>query len=121
MKKTVRIVALAMALLMVGCLLAACGKTLSGKYSADFLGTGTTLEFSGKNVKLAVTVTMLGEVASINGTYAIDGDKITFDFIDEDGVENDKAKDVLSKMNGELDFEEGDGYIKIGGIKYTKK
>ena len=120
MKKSIRILAVVMALLMVTLVFAACGKTLKGKYSADFLGTGTTLEFSGKNVRLAVTVTLLGEIAAVEGTYTIEDDKITFDFVDEEKVENDKAKDVLSKFTGTVDFEEGDDYIKIGGIKYEK-
>ncbi len=120
MKKSVRILAVAMALLMVTFVFASCGKTLKGKYSADFLGTGTTLEFDGKNVRLAVTVTLIGEVAAIEGTYKIEDDKITFDFVDEDKVENDKAKEVLAKFTGSVDFEEGDDYIKVGGIKYTK-
>ena len=120
MKKSVRILAVVMALLMVTFVFASCGKTLKGKYSADFLGTGTTLEFSGKNVRLAVTVTLLGEIAAVEGTYTIEDDKITFDFVDEEQVENDKAKDVLSKFTGTVDFEEGDDYIKIGGIKYEK-
>ena len=120
MKKSIRILAVVMALLMVTLVFAACGKTLKGKYSADFLGTGTTLEFSGKNVRLAVTVTLLGEIAAVEGTYTIEDDKITFDFVDEEQVENDKAKDVLSKFTGTVDFEEGDDYIKIGGIKYSK-
>ena len=120
MKKSIRILAVVMALLMVTLVFAACGKTLKGKYSADFLGTGTTLEFSGKNVRLTVTVTLLGEIAAVEGTYTIEDDKITFDFVDEEQVENDKAKDVLSKFTGTVDFEEGDDYIKIGGVKYEK-
>ncbi len=120
MKKSVRILAIVLALTMVVFVFAACGKTLKGKYSADFLGTGTTLEFDGKNVRLAVTVTLIGEVAAIEGTYKIEDDKITFDFVDEEKVENEKAKEVLAKFTGTVDFEEGDDYIKVGGVKYSK-
>jgi len=119
MKKSVRILALVMALLMVTFVFASCGKTLKGKYSADFLGTGTTLEFEGKNVRLAITVTLIGEVAAIEGTYSIKDDKISFDFVDDDEIENEKAKEVLAKFSEPVSFEEGDGYIKVAGVKYT--
>ena len=120
MKKTVRVLALVMALATVLCVFAACGKTLKGKYSADFLGTGTTLEFDGKDVRLAITVTLIGEVAAIEGTYKIDGDEISFDFVDDDEIENDKAKEVLAKFSEPVSFEEGDDYIKVAGVKYTR-
>ena len=29
------------------------------------------------------------------------------------------VNDMLEKFQGELDFEKGDGYIKIGGTKYN--
>ncbi len=120
MKRTLKVAAIVMAALILCLALASCGKKLSGKYSADLFGTGTTLEFNGNKVKLGVTITLIGEVASLDGTYSIDDDKITFDFVDEDGVENEKAKEVLGKFKGEVSFEEGDDYIKIGGVKYTK-
>ena len=119
MKKVIRLIALSLVLVMAMGVLASCGKTLSGKYSADIFGTGTTLTFDGKNVKVAVTV-LSQEVASVDATYEIKDDKITFDFVDEDKVENDKAKDVLESWKAPAAFEEGDGYIKIGGVKYTK-
>ena len=75
MKKAIRLIALCLVLVMGMGLLASCGKTLSGKYSADIFGTGTTLTFSGKNVKVAVTV-LSQEVASVDATYEIKDDKI---------------------------------------------
>ena len=60
MKKVLSLV-LAIAVLATLCLtLASCGKKLSGKYSADVFGTGTTMTFDGKNVKIAFTVTFIG-------------------------------------------------------------
>ena len=119
MKKSIRILAVALVAIMLCMTLASCGKKLSGKYSADFLGTGTTLEFKGKNVTLAVVV--LGkEIASVEGPYSIDDDKITFDFVDEDKAEDEDLKAILAEMNGEVSFEEGDGYVKIAGVKYEE-
>ena len=86
MKKTLSLV-LALAVLATICLtFASCGKKLSGKYSADFLGTGTTLAFDGSNVKIAITVTFLGEVASVDATYEIKDDQIIFEIADEENA-----------------------------------
>ena len=121
MKKTLSLV-LALAVLATICLtFASCGKKLSGKYSADFLGTGTTLAFDGSNVKIAITVTLLGEVASVDAKYEIEDDKISFDFADEEEVSNDLAKKVLKSLEEPVAFEEGEDYIKVNGVKYTKK
>ena len=120
MRKVVRIMAVVMVVLMVTLVLAACGKTLSGTYSAETFGTGKTFEFSGN--KVSVTYKVVGFNSDpIEGTYEIKDDKITFDFVDESDVENDDLKSFLSGLQGSLDFEEGDGYIKIGGVKYEKK
>ncbi len=112
MKKSVRIVAVVMALLMVTLVFASCGKTLKGTYSAEAFGTGASYEFSGKNV--TVTYKALGNVLyEIEGTYKIEDDKITFTFENDD----ENAKDY----SGTFDFEEGENYIKIGIVKYTKQ
>ncbi len=110
MKKTIRVAALVMALLMVGMMFVACGKTLSGEYSAEIAGTGASFEFSGKNVTITSKIGG-AEIYSADGTYEIEDDKITFSF------ENSEAKE----FSGTFDFEEGDDYIKIGIVKYTKK
>ena len=113
MKKTLKIAAVVMAVLMVTLALASCGKTLSGTYAAEVFGTGVSYEFSGKNVEISLTVAG-ATVASAEGTYKIDGDKITFEF--------DSDKDDVKKYSGEFAFEEGDDYIKIGTFgKFTKK
>ncbi len=100
MKKSVRVLAVAMALLMVMVVLASCGTKLSGTYK----GTLTSLTFDGDKVKASA-----GPI-SIEGTYKIDGDKITLTF----------GNDTL-KLGGEHTFEKDGDTIKIDGIKYTKE
>ena len=78
-----------------------------------------TMEFDGNNVTIKYLVSDLA-VATVEGTYTIEDDKITLDLIDESGVEHKDAKDFLATLNGELSFEKGDDYIEIGGVKYTK-
>ena len=112
MKKTVRLIALAMVAVMLCLALAACGKTISGKYSAEALGTGATYDFKGS--KVTVTYKALGtEVYSVECKYEIKDDKITFTFESED--------DDVKAYNGTFDFEEGENYIKVGLTKYEKK
>ena len=122
MKKTVRILALVMALATVLCVFAACGTTLSGTYSnvEEVLGieSGARIEFSGK--KFEMTLIVLGQEATLEGTYKIKDDKITFTF-DEDEIENDWVKEAVEDMTDSVDFKKGDDYIKIGGVKYEKE
>ncbi len=110
MKKSVKIIALALVAVMLCMALVSCGKKLSGTYSAEFAGTGVTYEFKGS--KVTVSVKALGaEVTDVEGKYSIDGDKITFEFDDEKG-------DVES---GTFDFEKTEDGIKIGLVEYKKK
>ena len=112
MKKSVRILSVVMVVLMLCLTLASCGKTLSGKYSAEAVGSGATFEFKGSKVTL--TVKLLGaEVASAEGTYEIKDDKITLTFGDED--------EDVKKYDGTFDFEEKEDSIKIGIVEYEKK
>lgn len=111
--------------MLIGCLftLASCGKKLSGTYSAGGDLAGTSYTFSGSNV--TITLKIAGFTRDIEGNYKIeDNDKgetvITFSF-EAEGENSDEA----AKHSGSFAFSEGeeDGkdYIKIGGVKYTKK
>lgn len=113
MKKSVRILAVVMALLMVTLAFASCGKTLKGTYTAEVFGSGVELEFDGKEV--TISLKLLGaEVGSSTGTYKIKDDQITLTF--------DSDNDKVEAYNGTFDFEEGEDYIKIGTFgKFTKK
>ena len=117
MKKSVRILALALAILTVSALLVACGKTLSGTYTKQGLLANTTLKFSGKNVTITV-----GSL-SAEGTYKIEDDKITITIPEsEDDTKLEAAlKAVLNEVAGTQSYEKTDGGIKIGGVEYKKQ
>ncbi len=112
MKKSIKILALALVAVMLCLSLAACGKKLSGTYSAEALGTGATYEFKGSKVTIAVKA-LGAEIASVEGKYSIKDDKITFEF--------DSDNEDVEKYDGTFDFEETDDGIKIGIVEYKKK
>lgn len=121
MKKSIRILALAVVAVMLCMTLASCGKTLSGEYELDATvassGLVTTYKFSGSKVNITLETKLLGSVTGtveLEGKYSIKDDKITFTFEDED---DDEAKDY----SGTFDFAETDDGIKIGIIEYKKK
>ena len=113
MKKSIRILAVAMIAVMLCLCLASCGKKLSGEY---YLGdktitkSYTTYEFSGSKVTCEVYV--LGNKVgddSFEGKYSIKDDEITFTWENADGEEKSNT----------LAFEEKeDGTIKIGLLEY---
>ena len=122
MKKTVfKLAAIMLAVVMMSCMFASCAKKLSGSYQTDatFLGQGmnVTYTFSGGKFEATSKVTLLGTVNSetVNGTYEI----IEFD----DGsmeIKLDFEEESTAFHNGTYSFEQGEDYIKIGGIKYSK-
>ncbi len=120
MKKSIRIIAIAMVALMLCLCLASCGKKLSGKYRLDatVVGSGavTTYEFSGSKVTLTVEAKALGNVVGdpvvLEGKYSIKDDKITFEFEGEE--ENTK------EYNTTADFAETEEGIKIGVLEFKK-
>ena len=99
---------------------ASCGKMLSGKYVGKLdlvlMSYSVSYEFSGSKVTVLKTGEAFGQskTTEIVGKYEIaeaaDGYEITFTFETAD-------EDVKS---GTYKLEEGDGFIKIGGIKYEK-
>lgn len=124
MKKSIRILALALVAVMLCLALTACGKTISGTYEpvvvkdggildsiagaiSDATDSSLTYTFSGS--KVTVEVTAFGKVESFEGKYSIKDGKITLEF------ENEDAEDY----NGTFTFEELDsGNIKIGSVEY---
>ena len=108
----VKAIAIVLVISTLACVFASCGKTISGTYSAEVAGTGAVFEFKGS--KVSITLKVLGFSGdAVEGKYEINDDKITFTFESDDSD--------VKKYNGEFSFEKGDGYIKIGGVKYTKQ
>lgn len=119
MKKIIS--AILVCVLLVGCMftLASCGNKPSGAYEAtvEVLGqkVTTTYDFGGKKVEITIKTTVLGSVntETSEAKYEInetsDGLEITF-ITEVDGEEKSQT----------YTYEKGDGYIKIGGVEYTK-
>ena len=116
MKKTLKIFAFVLVLVMAFSLLTACGRKLSGEYENLLF----SIAFDGDEF----TMTTVG-VLSISGTYEIkevEGeDRIVFT-LGEDSKDKDTStfKAVLGGENG-VSLEEGDDYVKIAGVTFTEK
>ena len=119
-KNFIKAIAMVLLLATVCTVLASCGKTISGTYTGkvDLLLASYTAsyEFSGSKVTVTKTSELLGQskTTEIKGKYEIaesaNGYEITFTFETSDD-------DVKS---GTYTFEEGEGFIKIGGVQYNK-
>ena len=132
MKKSVKILAVALSLLMVLGLFVACSPKLSGTYVKDNTAGGdlksgaeTTFVFSGSKVTCTIKTYLLGNVTStdvLEGKYEIvekdDGTQeitITYD------VQNDADLEKPQTSTAVLSEDEETGDIKIGGVTYKKK
>lgn len=120
MKKFTKLIAIALVLATLVCVFASCGKKISGKYSGELnLGVASykvTYNFSGSKVTVTKTSSNIitgSSTETAEGKYEIaesdNGMEITFTF----ETENDVAQSAT------YTFEEGEGYIKINGIKYN--
>ena len=113
MKNIVKVVAVVMAIAIVACVLASCGKLLSGTYKSDsLLSSYVSYKFSGN--KVTIETYAVGVLATTSkGTYKIADDKITFTMVDEgDGT--------TSKREYTESFEQDGDTIKIGAITLKK-
>ena len=118
--KIFKLAALMLAAIMMMGMFASCAKKLSGSYEADItlLGQGMTVTytFSGSKFKAENTISVLGQekTNSVSGTYEI----IEFD----DGsmeIKLDFAEETAEFKDGTYSFSEGEGFIKIAGIRYS--
>ena len=122
MMKSIRILAVVMALLMVTLVFASCGKTLKGAYKAEIglgglAGYTAVYEFSGKKVEITKTATLLGQsnTTTLEGTYEItEKDDGTMEIT----ISLETSDDEIN--SGTFTFEEGENYIKIGLVQYNK-
>ncbi len=109
MKKLLSMLLVCVLLLSCVFTFASCGKNkLDGRYSR----TNTAYEFDGRKFTLYTYGT-----ESVSGTYKIEvtdtgEEEITFTYRMFKGD---------SKTTETLSFSSGDGYIQIGGVKYTKE
>lgn len=124
MKKTgVRLITVLLVAVMITGIFSSCGEqnAIRGAYEAEIELFGqswnVTYAFSGKNVEVVSKLTLFGSVTSKStaGTYELrkssSGDmEIYFDFEEESEFFKD----------GTVTFEQGESYIKIGGIRYNK-
>ena len=104
--------------LLIGCVLtlASCGKMFAGTYERDFIIYEASYEFKiGGKVILTLDPPVGDDVVYV-GTYTIneDNDEITFEFKDED------AKEFGGTRSFSQGVEDGEKYIKLGGVKYTE-
>ena len=110
MKKVISSLLVCVMLLSCVLVLASCEKTLAGTYEGTGFGFTTSYTFKGDDVNIKYSAG--GFSYSFDGKYEIKDNKITITFEGD----NEKA----NSLEGTFDFEEGDGYIKIGLVKYTK-
>ncbi|MBE6543263.1 MAG: hypothetical protein E7675_02580 [Ruminococcaceae bacterium] len=117
MKRVFSVAALVLVFAVMATVFASCAPTISGTYyqgDKSVTKTYTEFSFSGKNVTIKSYV--LGTaVWETEATYSLDKEKtkITIEV-------PDSAKDGAKAYSGEFSFEEGEDYIKIGVLKYTK-
>ena len=130
MKTMTRVVAVALVAVVMCMMLASCGNTLSGSYSATYESEGifgfgkgtytTTYEFKGNKVVMTTDANVGGKTTTTttNGTYEIKDDQIIFTW--DKNVETNENGDSVVSTN-KYEFSKGDDFIYIGDQKYTKK
>ncbi len=119
MKKSVKILALALVAIMLCTALVSCGKKISGEYKAldvELLGqkASVTYTFKGNTYEKTTETTFLGQVKTETeeGTYKIVKN-------DDDTMEITMTEKDAEKGNT-YTFAEGEDYIKIGMMKLDK-
>ncbi|MBR2943460.1 MAG: hypothetical protein IKC16_00045 [Clostridia bacterium] len=116
MKKTVRIAALMLVLVMTVFVLASCGNKPKGEYTAKIEAFGqsveTTYDFGGKDFTCTTKTTVLGTV----NTEVTEG---TYEIIEAEDGSLEIALTVDDKTST-FTYEKADEYIKIGGVQYNK-
>ncbi len=110
MKKSVKFIALALALLSVMLVFASCAKKVKG---GSYEGPTATFTFKGGKVDVK------GLTGSASGKYEIKDGKITITLEEYEGGSISEA--AMKVYDGSFNYEETDAGIKIGGVEYKKK
>lgn len=101
--------------------MAACAgpEPLSGTYSASYYGTGITYFFSDEIVSVRYLVGGY-EIGRFEGTYSLNDDRtqITLTFDADQMTTGNSLPTGLTSLGGTFEFQQGDGYIVIGQIRY---
>lgn len=117
MKKVIIIVAILVAVVVTGAVIASIllqpdEIRLSGTYSNEVIGTGRTLTFDEE--KVVATYRSAGmEVYTVTGTYTIEEGILTMTF-DDDSIPH-------NVFEGQFRFEMGEDHILVDGIRYYNK
>lgn len=110
MKKSIRFIALALALLTVMLVFTSCGSKVKG---GTYEGPTATFTFKGGKVEVK------GLTGSASGKYTIKDGKITITLEDFEGGSISEA--AMKVYDGSFNYEKTDAGIKIGGVEYKKK
>ncbi len=114
MKKTIKLIALCLVLIMTVTALASCKP--SGTYEAFIADSGIRLTFKGNDVTIAYVAVGI-EIASHEMTYEIEDDQISFSVPDDSKITNSYIKALIATP---LSYEKVDNGIKIAGTTYVK-
>lgn len=115
-------ISLLLTVLLFALALVGCGEKeapLTGTYQATVLGTGTSLTFTGDQIRVCYSVNGV-EVATQEGTFLLneEEDRISIDLNQEEYVILDLPEDAVS-FNGIFSFARGKDYIRIGTVLYS--
>ena len=96
--------------------LVACSGIRGTYKSTEIAGVYVTYTFSGSKVTFKSVNPILKDIV-VEGTYKIDGDKITLTW-EEDGSVFSSIASLIA--NGTVSYEKTEKGIKIAGMEYTK-
>ena len=134
MSKSIKLIAVIAVAVIIVSTLCSCGGGLSGTYEREYYGNTQTLTFNGDKMEMEDEYYDIIYVYK----YSIDGDEITLSLQEFKPASDSKsAKEEAEHRNEQLkemspfeyseiyvnveSFEQDEDWIKIDGIKYTKK
>lgn len=117
MKKTIKVAALMLVLVMTVFVFASCGNKPKGTYKNDTDLIDTTYEFKGNDYTCTVETTIFNSTTTTtsSGTFEVNE------------LEDGSLEIVFTKVDGDttstssFSFVKGDDFIQIGGTTYVKQ